>query len=126
MKSSERIQQILSCLGEPSRFRMLRALKGGDLCVGDIAQRVGLSQSCATRHLQALQRAGLVVGLRSGKRVVFRIRAEESVVSALVDWACPDEPAEDEVHVTGHRPSPSSESKGLRLMNRPKLEDFLL
>lgn len=105
---------------------MLRILKGNDLCVGDIAQKVGLSQSCATRHLQALQRAGLVVGLRSGKRVVFRILAEESVVATLVDWACPDEPADIEIGAPSQSTPSAPPPRGRSLAGRSKLEDFLL
>ena len=82
-----RVRRLLSCLGDPSRFRLVRRLMRGQRCVSDLAAEVGLSQSCTTRHLQALQREHLVVGARDGKRVVFRLRAEEPQVGALLDWA---------------------------------------
>jgi DNA-binding transcriptional ArsR family regulator len=63
----------LAALAPPRRFAlMVLLLSGLDRSVSQLAEAVGLSQSCTTRHLQALERAGLVKGFRDGKRVVFR------------------------------------------------------
>jgi DNA-binding transcriptional ArsR family regulator len=78
---------VLACLGVSSRFRLLRALAVADRCVGELAEVVGLSQSCTTRHLQALERVGLVKGHREGRRVRFRLRAEAPGIGELLGWA---------------------------------------
>ena len=78
---------ILACLGVSSRFRLVRALAVADRCVGELAEEVGLSQSCTTRHLQALERVGLVKGHREGRRVRFRLRADAPGLSELLSWA---------------------------------------
>jgi DNA-binding transcriptional ArsR family regulator len=78
---------VLACLGVVSRFRLVRALAVADRCVGELAEAVGLSQSCTTRHLQALERVGLVKGHREGRRVRFRLRAETPGLSELLGWA---------------------------------------
>jgi DNA-binding transcriptional ArsR family regulator len=78
---------VLACLGVASRFRLVRALAVADRCVGELAEAVGLSQSCTTRHLQALERVGLVKGHREGRRVRFRLRAEAPGLSELLGWA---------------------------------------
>ena len=70
-------RRVLACLGDESRFRVMLELVRGDRCVTDLAGRVGLSQSCTTRHLQTLEREGLVRGARSGKRVFFSVSAVE-------------------------------------------------
>jgi len=57
-------QRVLACLGDPSRFRMVALLAGGDRCVTDIAREVRLSQSCTTRHLQVLLRHAIVSRVR--------------------------------------------------------------
>jgi DNA-binding transcriptional ArsR family regulator len=80
-------QPLLACLGEASRFRLVKALAEADRCVGELAEAVGLSQSCTTRHLQALERVGLVRGCREGRRVRFRLRAEVPGLSELLGWA---------------------------------------
>jgi DNA-binding transcriptional ArsR family regulator len=80
-------QRLLACLGDPSRFRVAATLLAGECCVIDLARKIGLSQSCTTRHLQALQREGIVVGTRIGKRVYFRLRWEEPRITGLIEWA---------------------------------------
>ena len=82
-----RTQRMLSCLGGPSRYRLVRELLDGERCVSDLAAGIGLSQSCTTRHLQALERERLVVRVRDGKRVMVRLRLEEPGVPALLDLA---------------------------------------
>ncbi len=76
----------MACLGETSRFRLARALMGGERCVSELAVEVGLSQSCTTRHLQALSREGLVRRRRDGRRVLFRLRAENRSAGELFTW----------------------------------------
>jgi DNA-binding transcriptional ArsR family regulator len=78
---------VLACLGVASRFRLVKALAVADRCVGELAELVGLSQSCTTRHLQALERVGLVRGHREGRRVRYRLRAEAPELSELLGWA---------------------------------------
>ena len=82
-----RLRRLMSCLGEPSRFQLVRQLLRGERCVSDLARQVGLSQSCTTRHLQALQREQVVRGERAGKRVLFRLCLDEPQVGALLGWA---------------------------------------
>jgi DNA-binding transcriptional ArsR family regulator len=82
-----RAHPVLACLGVASRFRLVRALAVADRCVGELAEAVGLSQSCTTRHLQALERVGLVKGHREGRRVRFRLRSEMPGLRELLGWA---------------------------------------
>lgn len=75
----DRLRGALATLAAPRRFDLLvLMLSGEDRSVSQLAEAVGLSQSCTTRHLQALARAGLVKGVRDGKRVVFRIAPRDA------------------------------------------------
>ena len=76
---------MLACLAVPSRFRLVRAIAEADLCVGELAISVGLSQSCTTRHLQALERAGLVRGKREGRRVRFTLCQDADGARSILD-----------------------------------------
>jgi DNA-binding transcriptional ArsR family regulator len=82
-------QRLMACLGDASRFRVMTELVSGDRCVSDLARIVGLSQSCTTRHLQVLEREGLVHGARAGKKVVYQVSAEPRIL-ALLAWALPE------------------------------------
>ena len=78
---------LMACLGDASRFRLVKVLIGGQRCVTDLAAEVGLSQSCTTRHLQALEKRRVVEGTRVGKKVMYRLRHEEPGLDPLLAWA---------------------------------------
>jgi DNA-binding transcriptional ArsR family regulator len=84
-------RRFLACLSDPSRFSLVTMLADGPRCVTELASLVGLSQSCTTRHLQALLRESIVVAERRGKRVVYALRREGQDVHPVLRWAC--EPA---------------------------------
>jgi len=99
-------QQFLACLSDLSRFRLVTQLAERERCVTELATEVGLSQSCTTRHLQALQRQGIVRGVRQGKRVVFQLCADESGLHPVLSWAL-------------SRPAPAGLAEGVRALEVP-------
>jgi len=112
----------MACLGEPSRFRLVQALIGGARCVSDLAAEVGLSQSCTTRHLQALERRNVVRGTRDGKRVLYRIRDDRTDLMPLIGWAMesravagrPPRPAVRRPTIPGHGQVRPADPRGAR------------
>jgi len=85
IRDSSRFHGALAVLAPPKRFRLLLLmLEGVDRSVSQLAAAVGLSQSCTTRHLQALARAGLVKGVRDGKRVVFRVAPRDEAARGVL------------------------------------------
>jgi ArsR family transcriptional regulator len=88
MTDAAQKRQFLACLSDPSRFNLVTTLAGGPRCVTELAGLVGLSQSCTTRHLQALLREGIVSGERQGKRVVYALRDLEPDAHPVLLWAC--------------------------------------
>lgn len=84
---SER-RRFLACLSDPSRFSLVTMLADGPRCVTELATLVGLSQSCTTRHLQALLRERIVDMRREGKRVVYTLRHDDREAHPVLRWAC--------------------------------------
>jgi DNA-binding transcriptional ArsR family regulator len=63
-------------LAEPSRRRILDLLRDGERLVGDLVQKVKLSQPAVSKHLRVLKEAGLVDVRPDGQRRWYRLRAE--------------------------------------------------
>ncbi|MGI8592498.1 MAG: ArsR/SmtB family transcription factor [Nakamurella sp.] len=61
-------------LADPTRVRILWALRGGELDVTSLAAAAGCSPTTASQHLSKLRLASLVDGVRTGRRVVYRLR----------------------------------------------------
>ncbi|HXV58651.1 MAG TPA: metalloregulator ArsR/SmtB family transcription factor [Gaiellaceae bacterium] len=65
-----------AALAEPSRRRILDLLRGGERSVGDLVDRLGLSQPGVSKHLRVLREAGLVDVRPEGRRRWYRLRAQ--------------------------------------------------
>lgn len=61
-------------LADPTRVRMLWALRETELDVASLAAIAGCRPTVASQHLSKLRFAGLVEGQRQAQRVVYRLR----------------------------------------------------
>jgi DNA-binding transcriptional ArsR family regulator len=75
--SSEQVAsatQSFSLLADPTRVRMLWALRDRDFDVASLAAIADCRPTVASQHLSKLRLAGLVEGRRDGRRVLYRLR----------------------------------------------------
>lgn len=61
-------------LADPTRIRMLWALREEDLDVATLAEIAGCRPTVASQHLSKLRFAGLVEATRDGRRMIYRLR----------------------------------------------------
>ena len=74
------IATLFKVLGDPTRTRILRALRSGELCVCDISHVLGMSISSVSHQLRVLRQHNLVRPRREGK-VVFYSLADPHVLA---------------------------------------------
>jgi uncharacterized protein YndB with AHSA1/START domain/DNA-binding transcriptional ArsR family regulator len=77
------IQQALATIGEPTRYRIVQLLTASPLTVGEVAAALGALQPQTTKHLQALEAAGLIRIHTLGRRRVARL--DRAGMEALAD-----------------------------------------
>lgn len=63
-------------LAEPNRRRILDLLLDGDRPVGELVDRLGMSQPSVSKHLRVLRESGLVDVRTDAQRRVYRLRPE--------------------------------------------------
>lgn len=61
-------------LADPTRVRMLWALREQELDVASLAAVAGCRPTVASQHLSKLRFAGLVEATRDGRRMLYRLR----------------------------------------------------
>ncbi|NOX76252.1 MAG: metalloregulator ArsR/SmtB family transcription factor [Gammaproteobacteria bacterium] len=72
--TTETLAALFKTLSEPVRLRIVYLLlETGELCVCDLVETLGLSQSVVSRHLAYLRNNGLVSTRREGVWVHYRI-----------------------------------------------------
>jgi ArsR family transcriptional regulator, lead/cadmium/zinc/bismuth-responsive transcriptional repressor len=60
-------------LGDPTRVRIVDVLAHGELCVCDIAEHVGISESAVSHQLRLMRSMRLVRGRREGRCVYYTL-----------------------------------------------------
>lgn len=80
-------QQVLEVLAEPRRRQILDLLIKRPRPVGELVERIGLSQPGTSKHLRLLREAGLVRVRADGQRRVYELRPEP--LRALDAWLGP-------------------------------------
>lgn len=76
------VVEVFGMLADPTRVRLLWALREGELTVTDLAQTVGKPAASVSQHLAKLRLARLVHTRREGNRVHYRV--ENTHVMQLV------------------------------------------
>jgi DNA-binding transcriptional ArsR family regulator len=74
-------------LAEPNRRRILDLLRASGCPVGDLVERLDLSQPAVSKHLRILREAGLVDVRADAQRRLYRVRPEP--LRALDEWLAP-------------------------------------
>jgi len=67
---------LFKALSDRTRLRLVDLLLTHDLCVGALANRLGISKPAVSQHLQILRKAGLVKGEKRGYWTHYSIERE--------------------------------------------------
>jgi len=67
------VAETFRILGNPTRVRILDALGSGELCVNNLASRIGLSESAVSHQLRLLRSLRLVRVRRQGRLAFYAV-----------------------------------------------------
>ena len=67
------LAELFKIFGDTTRIRILYALFEAEMCVCDIAQLLGMTQSAISHQLQVLKKSKLVKYRRQGKTVFYSL-----------------------------------------------------
>jgi len=81
---TSRLDAVFHALGDATRRRMLRDLAKGERSVGDLAAPFAMSLAAASKHIKALERAGLVRRTVKGRTHLCRLEAKP--LAGAHDW----------------------------------------
>lgn len=79
--TDEQLVNALKALGHPVRLRIMQALTGNELNVGEIDEAADIGQPTLSQQLAVLRKAGLVRTRKDAKLVYYRI--EESMLAKV-------------------------------------------
>lgn len=73
LDTTNRLAEMFKVFGDNTRIRILWALFDKELCVYDIAETLGMSQSAISHQLKTLKQARLIKARRDGKNAFYSI-----------------------------------------------------
>ena len=93
-RSAEELAATFAVLGDPTRVRLVDALAHGELCVSDLSDVVGLSESAVSHQLRLLRSLRIVRARRAGRQVYYQL--DDAHIRTLLD--------QGRRHIEEHRP----------------------
>ena len=83
----ERVADRFKLLGDPTRLRLVNQMHAeGELSVGELVERVGMSYGAVSKQLALLRSHGMLNRRREGNRIYYRIG--DPSVAELCDAVC--------------------------------------
>ena len=82
--SDDDLDAMFAALADPTRRAIVAHLTGGEATVNELAEPFDMSVQAVSRHIQVLERAGLVS--RGRHRQTRPCRLEPDVLRAATDW----------------------------------------
>lgn len=67
------LADLFKVFGDTTRIKILYALMGKELCVADLAESIGATQSAVSHQLRTLKQSRLVRAKRDGKNVIYSL-----------------------------------------------------
>ena len=77
----------VEAIAQPTRRQILDLLREGERPVGELVERLEMSQPAVSKHLRVLREAGLVGVRADAQRRLYRVRPEP--LAELDDWLAP-------------------------------------
>lgn len=72
----ERLDLTFAALADPTRRAMLASMAGGERSIGELAAPHAMTFAGASKHVRALERAGLVERRKAGRTQLCRLKAQ--------------------------------------------------
>lgn len=67
------LAELFKVFGDTTRIKILYTLFKSDMCVCDIAEVLGMTQSAISHQLKVLRNAKLIKSTRDGKQIIYSL-----------------------------------------------------
>lgn len=76
--------ELLRALAAPIRVAIVTELAGGQRCVHELVDSLGVAQPLVSQHLRVLRGAGVVRGARRGREIAYSL-VDEHIAHIVAD-----------------------------------------
>lgn len=76
---AQKAAALLKALANENRLMIMCTLISGELSVGELNEKIPLSQSALSQHLASLREAGLVTTRKEAQTVFYQLSGDEAI-----------------------------------------------
>ncbi|ARU27254.1 metalloregulator ArsR/SmtB family transcription factor [Cellvibrio sp. PSBB006] len=90
---AQKAAALLKALANENRLMIMCTLISGEMSVGELNEKIPLSQSALSQHLASLREAGLVTTRKEAQTVFYQLSGNEAmrIIAVLQSIYCPSE-----------------------------------
>lgn len=84
------LAELFKYFGDSTRIRILYVLFDGEMCVNDISEKLGMTQSAVSHQLKFLKTGKLVSSRRDGKSIYYALSDDHvrSIINLGIEHVC--------------------------------------
>jgi DNA-binding transcriptional ArsR family regulator len=75
----EEAAEILKCVAHPLRIRIIELLESREMAVGELQERLGVSQSLTSQQLTQMKARGILKSRKNGNQVYYCVDRPEVI-----------------------------------------------
>ncbi len=73
---------LFKSLSDPTRIKIIKILRGKEMCACEIPEKVNRAQPTVSQHLKILEKSGVLQSRRDGREILYSI-ADEKVFELI-------------------------------------------
>jgi len=82
--AEQRIVHAMQLLGDSTRFKIFKLLSSNEeLCVSEMASRLGISPSAVSQHFRNFEMLGMVEKERTGQKICYVLKEDDDFINEL-------------------------------------------
>ncbi len=85
IQDNREAERLFNALSDQTRLSLLQAMKSDpQLCVGELAKKLGITDSAASQHCKILMDSGFLTRQRHGQKVSYVLKPASHLAQQLV------------------------------------------
>ena len=87
-KHERKLVHTMQLLGDETRFKLFKLLSSKEeLCVSELAERLGITTSAVSQHFKTFELLGLVGKKRHGQRICYSLNDSDETVKQIINFS---------------------------------------
>ena len=83
---TNRLVKVFNAIGDPNRYKIIGVLADNkEICVSEVAEKVGITTAGVSQHMKILENAGLVERNRLGQKICYTINKDDKDNKKVID-----------------------------------------